>query len=243
MTEITINDVKYTNVPNKKAGTKFASALTQSNIGISQSVADYMNSAYFYTLVNAVDINWNGIEVAANSYINTTSDLIKFILSVSNVDLSDYATMSYVQEALSGKANVNDVYTKTEVDNLIPDPVDLSSYATTSYVTTELDKKADKTDIVQADMCETDTTSKSYVLNNPYQYHVKSEYGTDYNCYNLVIPHNAKQQFFSDFVLSTLVIGDDHYIKCSYGIIQGKGNRINNIFEAAFGKYNECDTS
>ena len=130
MTEITINDVKYTNVPNKKAGTKFASALTQSNIGISQSVADYMNSAYFYTLVNAVDINWNGIEVAANSYINTTSDLIKFILSVSNVDLSDYATMSYVQEALSGKANVNDVYTKTEVDNLIPDPVDLSSYAT-----------------------------------------------------------------------------------------------------------------
>ena len=277
MTEITINDVKYTNVPNKKAGTKFASALTQSNIGISQSVADYMNSAYFYTLVNAVDINWNGIEVAANSYINTTSDLIKFILSVSNIDLSDYATMSYVnekisdvigaapetldtleelayalsynvslsyvQEALSGKANVNDVYTKTEVDNLIPDPVDLSSYATTSYVTTELDKKADKTDIVQADMCETDTTSKSYVLNNPYQYHVKSEYGTDYNCYNLVIPHNAKQQFFSDFTDNTLVIGDDHYIKGSYGIIQGKGNRINNIFEAAFGKFNECDTS
>ena len=278
MAEITINDVKYTNVPNKKAGTKFASALTQSNIGVSQSVADYMNSAYFYTLVNAVDINWNGIEVAANSYINTTSDLIKFILSVSNnVDLSDYATMSYVnekisdvigaapetldtleelayalsynaslsyvQEALSGKANVNDVYTKTEVDNLIPAPVDLSSYATTSYMTTELDKKADKTDIVQADMCETDTTSKSYVLNNPYQYHVKSVYGTDYNCYNLVIPHNAKQQFFSDFVLSTLVIGDDHYINASYGIIQGKGNRINTICEAAFGKYNECDTS
>lgn len=181
MAEITINDVKFTNVPNKKAGTKFASALTQSNIGVSQSVADYMNSAYFYTLVNAVDINWNGIEVAANSYINTTSDLIKFILSVSNVDLSDYATMSYVnekisdvigaapetldtleelayalsynaslsyvQEALSGKANANDVYTKTEVDNLIPESADLSSYATTSYVTTELDKKADKTQL------------------------------------------------------------------------------------------------
>lgn len=175
MAEITINNVKFTNVPNKKAGTKFASALTQSNIGVSQSVEDYMNSAYFYTLVNAVDINWNGIEIGENSYINSTADLISYINTKgSNVDLSSYATISYVNdkiseviggapetldtlkeladaledeanlsyvtEALAGKANVNDVYTKQEVNNLIPD---LSSYSTTSYVTAELDKKAD----------------------------------------------------------------------------------------------------
>lgn len=154
MTEITINDVKYTNVPNKKAGTKFASALTQSNISVSQSVEDYMNSANFYTLVNAVDINWNGIEVAANSYINTTSDLIKFILSVSNVDLSDYATMSYVTSELDKKADLSDIPSAPDLTpyvtyadantyyagkNEIPD---MNDYATTSYVTTELDKKA-----------------------------------------------------------------------------------------------------
>lgn len=262
MAEITINGVKYTNVPNKKAGTKFAASLTQSNIGASQAVQDYVNSAYFYPLVNAIDINWNGVEVEENSYINTTSDLISYIASKeSNIDLSSYATMAYVDQkitdliggapetldtlkeladALADDASL--AYVTQALDGKA-DKSSLTNYATNSYVTTELDKKANKSDIVQADMCETDTTSKSYVLNNPYQYHVKSLYGTDYNCYNLVIPHNAKQQFFSDFTLSTLVIGDDHYINASYGIIQGKGNRINTICEVAFGKYNECNTS
>jgi len=207
MAEITINGVKYTNVPNKKAGTKFAASLTQSNIGASQAVQDYVNSAYFYPLVNAIDINWNGVEVDENSYINTTSDLISYIASKeSNVDLSSYATMTYVNdkiseiiggapetldtlkeladaleddaslayvtEALAGKADVNNVYTKQEVDNMIPAPVDLSGYvsytqansyyvakedipdmndyATVSYVTSELDKKADLSDIPSA---------------------------------------------------------------------------------------------
>ena len=207
MAEIIINDVKYTNVPNKKAGTKFASALTQSNIGMSQAVQDYVNSSYFYALINAIDINWDGIDIGENTYINTTSDLIKWIESkAGDIDLSSYATVAYVNQkfedliggapetldtlkeladalqedaslayvtqALEGKANVNDVYTKTEVDNLIPAPVDLSGYvsytqansyyvakedmpdlndyATTSYVTSELDKKADLSDIPSA---------------------------------------------------------------------------------------------
>jgi len=180
MAEIIINDVKYTNVPNKKAGTKFASALTQSNIGMSQAVQDYVNSSYFYALINAIDINWDGIDIGENSYINTTSDLIKWIeTKAGDIDLSSYATvtyvnqkiedlvgtapetldtleeiaaalqndatLSYVTEALSSKANTADVYDKTTVDNMIGG-LD-STYASISYVTTELEKKADINDI------------------------------------------------------------------------------------------------
>ena len=180
MAEIIIDNVKYTNVPNKKAGTKFASALTQSNIGMSQAVQDYVNGSYFYPLVNAIDINWDGIEIGENSYINNTSDLIKWVIEKNgDVDLSSYATITYVNdkiteligaapetldtlgeiaaalqddaslayvtEALSGKANAADVYDKTSVDNMFSGLN--STYATTSYVTTELEKKADVEDI------------------------------------------------------------------------------------------------
>lgn len=151
MAEMTINDVKYTNVPNKKAGTKLSSRITQSNIKLSQSVEDYMKSSYFYALVNALDIDWNGIDVGQASYINTTSDLINWIKT--SGENTQYATMSYVNEkiteligaapetldtleelaaalqedatlayvtqALEGKANVNDVYTKNQVDTAI----------------------------------------------------------------------------------------------------------------------------
>ena len=166
MAEITINGVKYTNVPNKKAGTKFAASLTQSNIGASQAVQDYVNSAYFYPLVNAIDINWNGVEVDENSYINTTSDLISYIASKeSNIDLSSYATMTYVDQkitdliggapetldtlkeladALGEEASL--AYVTQALDGKA-DKSSLTNYATNSYVTTELDKKADKTDI------------------------------------------------------------------------------------------------
>lgn len=166
MAEITINGVKYTNVPNKKAGTKFAASLTQSNIGASQAVQDYVNSAYFYPLVNAIDINWNGVEVDENSYINTTSDLISYIASKeSNIDLSSYATMTYVDQkitdliggapetldtlkeladALADDASL--AYVTQALDGKA-DKSSLTNYATNSYVTTELDKKANKSEI------------------------------------------------------------------------------------------------
>jgi len=166
MAEITINGVKYTNVPNKKAGTKFAASLTQSNIGASQAVQDYVNSAYFYPLVNAIDINWNGVEVDENSYINTTSDLITYIATKgSSVDLSSYATVDYVNQqiedviggapetldtlkeladALADEASL--AYVTQALDGKA-DKSSLNDYATNSYVTIELDKKANKTDI------------------------------------------------------------------------------------------------
>lgn len=169
MAEITINGVKYTNVPNKKAGTKFAASLTQSNIGASQAVQDYVNSAYFYPLVNAIDINWNGVEVDENSYINSTSDLITYIATKgSNVDLSSYATMTYVNDKISevigGAPETLDTLKEladaleneaslayvTQALDAKADKSSLNDYATNSYVTTELDKKVDKSDIPAA---------------------------------------------------------------------------------------------
>lgn len=79
MSEITIKNIKYTSVPNKKVGAKVANKLTQSNIGMSQTVAAYLASENFYTLINAIDIDWNGIEIDANTHINDTSDLITWI--------------------------------------------------------------------------------------------------------------------------------------------------------------------
>lgn len=79
MSELTINDVKYTNIPNKKAGVKIGNRLTQSNIKLQSSTNDYILSEDFYNLVNAIDIDWNGIEIEDNKIINTTSDLIKYL--------------------------------------------------------------------------------------------------------------------------------------------------------------------
>ncbi len=166
MAEITINGVKYTNVPNKKAGTKFAASLTQSNIGASQAIQDYVNSAYFYPLVNAIDINWNGVEVDNNSYINSTSDLITYIARKgSSVDLTSYATKNYVdqkiEDVIGGAPETLDTlkeladaladdaslaYVTQALDGKA-DKSSLADYATNSYVTAELDKKVDKTDI------------------------------------------------------------------------------------------------
>lgn len=77
--EATIDGVKFTNVPDKRYGTKINDILTQSNVQMSQSVADYLNSNAFYALVNGVDIDWNGVEVAEGTVLNTTADLIKWI--------------------------------------------------------------------------------------------------------------------------------------------------------------------
>ena len=86
MAEVIVNSVKFTNVPNKKAGTKITNKLTQSNIGLSQSTVDYIESEAFYNLVNAIDIDWNGIEINENLHINSTSDLIQWIASISSTN-------------------------------------------------------------------------------------------------------------------------------------------------------------
>lgn len=91
MSEITIGGITFKNVPNKKAGVKIANKLTQSNITVSETVAEYIASERFYNLVNAIDIDWNGFEVEnpsisgevpTNRTINTTSELIQWIKDV-----------------------------------------------------------------------------------------------------------------------------------------------------------------
>lgn len=90
MAEITIKGVQYKNIPNKKAGTKLANMLTQSNIKLSQTIEDYINSDSFYKLVNAIDINWNGIKIDENIILNDTSDLINWISSKASQTDKDY---------------------------------------------------------------------------------------------------------------------------------------------------------
>lgn len=79
---ITIKDVTFNNVPKKKLGTKIANMLTQSNIPVSQSVNDYINSENFYRLVSSLDIDWGSIYIDQNTSINDTSDLINWIKSL-----------------------------------------------------------------------------------------------------------------------------------------------------------------
>ena len=80
---MTIKDVVFNNVPNKKQGTKIGTMLTQSNIGVSQEVENYIESEEFYKLISALDIDWAGIEVDENVVINDTADLINWIKSLS----------------------------------------------------------------------------------------------------------------------------------------------------------------
>lgn len=79
MSQLVIKDVNFTNIPNKKFGIKLSNTITQSNIN--QKVVDYLQSEDFYKLVNAVDIDWNGIEIDENTVLNDTSDLINWIAS------------------------------------------------------------------------------------------------------------------------------------------------------------------
>lgn len=79
MSQLTINNVNFTNIPNKKFGIKISNTLTQSNVN--QKVVDYLQSDDFYKLVNAIDIDWNGIEIDENTVLNDTSDLINWIAS------------------------------------------------------------------------------------------------------------------------------------------------------------------
>ena len=79
-----LKNVSFSNVPNKKQGTKIGTMLTQSNIKISDEVSEYLQSEDFYKLICALDIDWAGIEIDENITINDTADLINWIKSIAN---------------------------------------------------------------------------------------------------------------------------------------------------------------
>ena len=80
MAEITINGVKFTNIPNKRTGVKIGNKLSQSNF--TGNLEEYLASEDFHKLLCAIDIDWNGIEVAENVVINDTDELINWIKSL-----------------------------------------------------------------------------------------------------------------------------------------------------------------
>ena len=80
MAEITINGVKFTNVPNKRTGVKLGNKISQTNF--TGDLEEYLASEDFYKLISAIDIDWNGIEIGENVVINDTADLINWILTV-----------------------------------------------------------------------------------------------------------------------------------------------------------------
>ena len=131
MSQIIIDNVKFTNVPNKKLGTGLSTAITQTNIGANQTISDYIASDKFYKLVNAIDINWNGIKIDGVT-INDTADLINWINSsagksaydvyVDTVQNGDPLTVEQWLASLvgpkgdPGEINTDDFYTKSEID-------------------------------------------------------------------------------------------------------------------------------
>ena len=79
MAEITINGVKFTNVPNKRTGVKLGNKISQTNF--TGDLEEYLASEDFYKLISAIDIDWNGIEIGENVVINDTADLINWIIT------------------------------------------------------------------------------------------------------------------------------------------------------------------
>lgn len=83
MNEIILKNVKYTNIPNKRLGTRLGTEITQANFD-EENTVEFIKSQNFYKLVNSVDIDWNGIEINENTILNDTSDLINLIISLKN---------------------------------------------------------------------------------------------------------------------------------------------------------------
>lgn len=77
-----IKNVIFNNIPKKKQGLKLGSMITQSNIGATETVQEYLESDKFYKLVSALDIDWAGIQIGENIEINDTADLINWISSL-----------------------------------------------------------------------------------------------------------------------------------------------------------------
>ena len=80
MPEITINGVKFTNLPNKRTGAKLGNKITQTNF--TGNIQEYLQSENFYKLLCSIDIDWGGIEVEENVVINDTAELINWIKSI-----------------------------------------------------------------------------------------------------------------------------------------------------------------
>ena len=57
MAEITINGVKFTNLPNKRTGVKLNNKISQSNF--SGNLEEYLASEDFYKLISSIDILLN----------------------------------------------------------------------------------------------------------------------------------------------------------------------------------------
>lgn len=76
-----INGINFTNLPDKALGTKISTVITQSNVG-NKTTEQYLVDENFYKLYNAVDIDWNGAVIDAETEINDTADLIKVIIDL-----------------------------------------------------------------------------------------------------------------------------------------------------------------
>lgn len=133
MSEVIIDKVKFKNVPDKRYGTKVNDILTQSNIGISADVAAYIQSQDFYTLVNGIDIDWNGIEVEDGLVLNTTADLINWIKTNGGGSAVEQIQSDWNQQDSTKKDFIKnkptiptpiDAYTKTEVNTLLDGKID-----------------------------------------------------------------------------------------------------------------------
>ena len=75
-----INGIEFTNVPNKKLGTKISSVLTQSGYN-AESIEDFWKEG-FPKLMSAIDLDWNGIKIDEDTTRSDTFDLLKLIISM-----------------------------------------------------------------------------------------------------------------------------------------------------------------
>ena len=99
--------------------------------------------------INAIDIDWNGAELAENVIISDTSDLLNNLkgkANTSDVYTKEESDEKYLTEHqdISGKANTSDVYTKEESDEkYLTEHQDISGKANVgdSYTKEESDAK------------------------------------------------------------------------------------------------------
>ena len=76
-----IKGIDFTNISNKKLGTKISTRITQSNVGENTN-EEYYAGQDFYKLFNCLDIDWNGAVIDDNIQINDTADLLSLIISM-----------------------------------------------------------------------------------------------------------------------------------------------------------------
>jgi len=103
MADIIIKGITYTNISNKRLGTKLGTKITQT--GVTLPNAQYLVSDKFYKLVQAIDIDWGGIRIDENTLITDTSDLINYIMtkgsSFDSSVLANYVPKSQLDELIA----------------------------------------------------------------------------------------------------------------------------------------------